>query len=669
MNVFDLVAKLTLDKSGYENELNNASKSTSKLGENVGKVAKTVAKWGTGAVIAGATAVTAITKQAVDAYANYEQLVGGVQKLFGTSGQTMEEYAQQQGKTVDEIREEYTKLFDAQKSVILNARDAYKTAGLSANEYMETVTSFSASLIKSLEGDTIKSAEYADMALRDMSDNANTYGSSMESIQNAYQGFAKGNYTMLDNLKLGYGGTATEMAKLINDSGVLGDKMIDLSDATKIGAQLSEVGFAKMVEAIHKVQESMNIAGTTSREAMGTISGSIGMLKASWQNVLTGLASDNDELFSYIDQLVESAGAVAQNLLPVVERAIEAVGTTIETLMPVILERIPALLENLLPKLIKATKALINSLVKVLPQLLDTLKTAIPPLLNDIMSGLNEGLPKVIKFGADLIKELVDSIGNALPDLIPVAIDSIFTFADSLIDNIDTIIDAGISFILGLVDGIMNALPKLMEKGPEIIIKFVEALTRNLPKVLETALYIILALAEGLIKYLPQLLLQIPIMLSNIVKGILAGVKDMRETGVQLVEGLWEGIKKRWENLVQNVKNLGKNLVSTVKGIFDIHSPSRVFENIGEMMVAGLDEGTEGMFNTNGLHATVSADVKGSNTEEIKNNAVTIDYEQLGASVANALAGFSINMDGRTVAQLIAGDMNYQLGVLNARRV
>lgn len=289
MELFKLLGTIAVNNSGANEAIDEttekAEQSSSKFGNFLGKVggvATKIAGVGVAALGAVATGLGALTKQSVEAYADYEQLVGGVETLFK----------------------------DSSKKVLEYANNAYKTAGLSANQYMDTVTGFSASLLQGLGGDTEKAAEIANLAVTDMADNANKMGTSMESIQNAYQGFAKQNYTMLDNLKLGYGGTASEMARLINDSGVLGDTV-------KITAQdVNDVSFDKMIEAIHKVQDNLDITGTTSKEASTTIQGSIGMMKSAWENFLTGMADPDQDFDALLENLVDSVVTVADNLIP-----------------------------------------------------------------------------------------------------------------------------------------------------------------------------------------------------------------------------------------------------------------------------------------------------------------------------------------------------------------
>lgn len=341
------IANQTFDKT--VSGLKNIVSTLGKVGIAAGKL---LAK----GLFAGAAGVGAIVGQSVSSYADYEQLVGGVDTLFKGSSKTVQNYA----------------------------ANAYKTAGLSANDYMETVTSFSASLIQGLGGDTAAATESAHMAIVDMADNANKMGTSISSIQDAYQGFAKDNYTMLDNLKLGYGGTQSEMARLINDTGVLGKK-------TKVTAEtVKDVPFDKIIEAIHKVQENLGITGTTSKEASETITGSFNALKSAWSNMLTGLILGGDEFDRCIDNLVESAKTFGKNVMPAITKALEGFGELIEELAPIVEKELPGIIDSLLPPLIRAAASLIRGLIAALPTIIGTLVDEIPNVLSQVWAGIKE---------------------------------------------------------------------------------------------------------------------------------------------------------------------------------------------------------------------------------------------------------------------------------------
>ena len=425
MNLFELFVKIGVD--------DQASGKISKLSSKLGNGLKTAAKIGTAAVGAAAAGITALTKSAVDNYAEYEQLVGGVDTLFKTSSQKVQKYA----------------------------ANAYKTAGMSANEYMSTVTSFSASLLQSLGGDTDKAAEYANQALTDMSDNANKMGTSMEMIQNAYQGFAKQNYTMLDNLKLGYGGTKEEMQRLIA-------KAAELSDT--VDAQ--SMSFANIVEAIHVVQKDMGITGTTALEAGRTISGSVGAMKSAWTNLVTGLADGNADIGQLVDNLVttivgdgtENNLGVLGNVLPAVEKALLGAGKLIKSAVPILVEMLPGLLEQILPVLISAATDLVRSVVAVLPQIVQLVIDILPELLDFVVDALIDNAPMLIVAAVELVLALAAGLIDAIPRLIqaiPTIIkETVDGFKKS--ENIKKFMDVGKNIIDGIKDGIKNAWNNLV---------------------------------------------------------------------------------------------------------------------------------------------------------------------------------------------------------------
>lgn len=374
-----------------ENSESVISKAFGKIGGAAVAVGKVMA---TG-IAAGSAAIAALGKSALDAYADYEQLVGGVETLFGAGGKSIEEYAESVGKTVADASKEYQKLMNAQDTVMKNAEEAYKTAGMSMNEYMETVTSFSASLIQSLGGDTEAAATKAHQAITDMSDNANKMGSDMAMIQNAYNGFAKQNYTMLDNLKLGYGGTKTEMERLIKDA----SKMKDVQEELGITVDASSMSFGNIVDAISVVQKKMGIMGTTAKEAEKTISGSIASMKSAWQNLVTGFGNDKADLSGLVNQFVDSIEIVAGNVIPRIEIILNGIADAIVKIVPKISEKLPQMLNTLLPAIIDGAVALVDGLVQAMPVIVDGLMASIPALaegITQIMVSLAMALPQCI---------------------------------------------------------------------------------------------------------------------------------------------------------------------------------------------------------------------------------------------------------------------------------
>lgn len=442
-------------------------------------------------VATGLTAATgaavALAKSSFDSYKEYEQLVGGVETLFGTGGQSLREYVSASSESIEQATRDYYKLQNAQDTVMKNAAEAYKTAGLSANDYMETVTSFSASLIQSLGGDTEKAAEYADRAIVDMSDNANKMGTSMESIQNAYQGFAKQNYTMLDNLKLGYGGTKGEMERLIEDA----EKINTSFKAQRDASGNLTLSYADVVDAIHIVQENMGITGTTAREASTTIEGSVNAMKAAWANLVTGLADDNADIGQLVDDLVTTIigengqGGVLNNILPAIERILNGIVTMISTVAPTIIPIIVDIIVDNLPMLIQAGMQVLTALIGGIVQALPDLIAAIPEIIKVIIDGLVEAWPEIKEAGIQLgqqlwngLKGIVSDAKSWGSDLIGNFIDGIWAKAGELWDSV-TSIARGVRDFLGFSEPKVGPLSNFHTYAPDMMKLFAEGIRDN----------------------------------------------------------------------------------------------------------------------------------------------------------------------------------------------
>lgn len=353
---------------------------------------------------ASATAIGFLVKNSVSAYADFEQLFGGVETLLGAKGaKSVEEYAKLTGKSVSEVKGEYSKLMESQNLVMKNANNAFKEAGLSANDYMNTVTGFSASLLQSVGGDTVEAAKLADLAVKDMSDNANKMGTDMGSIQFAYQGFAKQNYTMLDNLKLGYGGTKTEMQRLVKDAAKL-DKSIDANS----------LSYGNIVKAIHAVQVQTGIYGTTQKEAEHTITGSLNMVRSAWGNLMPALIQGGDTFDQCLENLIYAVDKFSDNIMPAMEKSLTGVGTLIEKLAPKFAEKFPELAEKLLPPLIRAAISLTQGLIKALPSIIKTVATTIVDIFGEQFPIIGEIF--------DFFKDNAAKVANAIKKIIPVVI-------------------------------------------------------------------------------------------------------------------------------------------------------------------------------------------------------------------------------------------------------
>lgn len=504
-----------------------------------------------------------IGKQSLESFGNYEQLIGGVETLFKDSAGTVQEYA----------------------------NNAYKTAGLSANEYMSTVTSFSTSLLQSLNGDTEKSAQVADMAITDMSDNANKMGTSMEMIQNAYQGFAKQNYTMLDNLKLGYGGTKTEMERLLSDAEKVTGIKYDISNLNDV------------YQAIHVIQGELGITGTTAKEASSTIQGSASAMKSAWQNLLTGIANGDADFNMLVNNFVDSVITAGENVLPRIEEIFSGIGNLITDLLPVLMEKVLPMGIELINSLVtgitsnfpaivssisSAMTMLINGIQQVLPQITTLAFQIISQLANTLIANL----PQILETGIQILLSLIDGLVKTIPDLIPTIVQAVITIVETLIDHLDELIDAGIQIIFALVDGIIEALPDLIDKMPELIDKVVKALSDNLPKIIQAGITLTIKIAEGLIKAIPKLVAKIPQIIGSIVSGFGNYVKNMWDVGLNLVKGIWDGISNSLTWIKDKIKGWVGNVTKFIKKLFGINSPSRLFrDEIGTNLALGLGEG------------------------------------------------------------------------------
>lgn len=395
---------------------NKVTAGLKKVGSVAGTVAKTAVKTTAAGVGAAATGVATLVGLSVRAYSDTEQLIGGVETLFGAGGRSIEDYAKSTGKSTTAVKKKYESLMSAQKEVLNNSNKAFKTAGLSANDYMETVTGFSASLIASLSGDTKKAASYADKAIVDMSDNANKMGTDMESIQNAYQGFAKQNYTMLDNLKLGYGGTQEEMKRLIKDASKI-DKTVKAND----------MSFGNIILAIHAIQDSLDITGTTSDEASKTIQGSFASMQSAWGNLMTSLVVGGDSFDQCLGYLVESAKTFGDNVMPAIEKGLKGVGSLITGLAPYVEAELPGLVSTLLPPLLDAATSLITGLIKSTPVIIGVLKRELPGVVKQIGKAVVETfgtqIPSLSKFGEKFIKN-----ANVIAKVIPYLLGGLVAF-------------------------------------------------------------------------------------------------------------------------------------------------------------------------------------------------------------------------------------------------
>lgn len=600
-------------------DMDKAGKAASELGEEAAKsgrqaqeasggytvfknVLANLASSAIGAAVNGlknlGAAVLNVGKQAIEAYSQNEQLVGGVQTLFKDSAGIVQDYA----------------------------NNAYKAAGMSANEYMNTVTSFSASLIQSLGGDTKAAAELGNTAVQDMSDNANKMGTDIGSIQQTYQSLARGNYAMLDNLKLGYGGTKAEMERL-------------MSDAEKLTGEHYTVGdFGDTVKAIHAVQTQMGITGTTAKEASTTIEGSMNAMKASWQNLLAGMSDSGANMDGLINNLVDSVNTFASNIMPRIAPLINGMVTTAvqllpqavnmitNQLLPLITAQIPSIVSGLsqvVQAIVAALPQIMSALTAALPQIVEALLTLLPQLidagmqmLTSLIQGITEALPTliamlptivqqaasvvlanlplIIQAGVQMLIALTNGLVEALPQLIQMLPGIVMQITDVLLNNLPLLVTAGIQILIALIQGITQAIPQLVAMLPQIVVKIVGTLSAHLPEILSTGLQMMVQLAAGIVRGIGNAVSGARSVVSGIVGALRQAPGMVLDVGANIVSGLWQGIQNSAGWLREKVSGWVHGIMQDIKGFFGIHSPSRLMrDEVGKYLAEGIGVGFE----------------------------------------------------------------------------
>ncbi|MDY2814128.1 MAG: hypothetical protein SOU03_09300, partial [Dorea sp.] len=538
------------------------------------------------------------------------------------------------------------------------------------------VTSFSASLLQSLSGDTKAAAEVADMAMTDMSDNANKMGTSMELIQNAYQGFAKQNYTMLDNLKLGYGGTKTEMERLLSDAQKLTGVKYDINN-------LSDV-----YNAIHAIQENLGITGTTAKEAASTIEGSMNAAKAAWDNFLNGTISAEE----FADTISIAVENIAKNLGEIVPR----LASTIPEVVKNLYEMIASSFEQNSGGIAQAGMDLLDNFTSGLIEAAPNVTDRAGEIVSNLMNGIQEAAPQMLTSAVEVIASFAQGIGAQLPTLVPQALNMIVTLAGALISNIPTIVQAGVSVLGGLAQGLVNAIPVLINKAPVIIGQLASAIIQSLPKILQAGVNILVTLADGLVSAIPKLLSKIPSIITEI-KNAFTSV-DWASVGMNIIRGIASGISGAVETLVEAAANAATDALNWVKEKLGIHSPSTVFrDQVGKYMALGIGVGFEDNIPVDDINESLekainnidsdsievklgtmmkslqgkavdSVSISSSNATEATairsrsdNNNPGIDYNRLGKEMSKRPINVSAKFMGREMIKMSAAPMQRQI--------
>ena len=626
VGITDAISKeIDGDAVGKKTGSSMASGIASVLGKSGAAIAA-----GFGAAMAG---VGAVAKEAFSSFADYQQLTGGIETLFGAGGQSMMDMvtaAKEAGESTQGIVDKYMELKDAQDLVMGNAANAWKTAGLNVNEYMETVSGFAASLKQSTSSN-IEAAKAADVAVQDMADNSAKMGTSMESIMAAYAGFSKGQYTLLDNLKIGYGGTKTEMERLLKDAEKLTGQKYDINN------------LANVYDAIHAIQTEMGITGTTAKEAMFTISGSAAATKSAWENVLTAIGGGGDlkEAMYGLQKAIfggENGGGLLANVIPQIQTAMEGIGDFIGAAAPIISEQIPVLVDSLLPVLVDSASALLSSVLDALPGLLDSLGSVgetviskiteiLPRLLQNgiylivmLATGITQAIPKLLPTLVSLVLDIGNMLVSNAPKLLTAALGLVKVLAENLasnavnlatgaialitqlevfiIENLPMIIKTAVEIVLALVEGLTSpeAIDQLIGAYVLLVTSLVDAVTDNLGEILETGLVMIGALAKGLMEALPELIMIVPKIYKSIFDKLTS--MDWASIGKNMLLGIKNGLLKAKDTLLKAIKDLCTECWASVKSFFGIASPSKLMTYAGTMIGEGLAIGIEGQQKT-----------------------------------------------------------------------
>lgn len=605
--VLELFAKLGLDSSQYDKGLEGAKSKFSGFASFLGGVGKV----GAAAFAAVGTATVAMGKQAVDAYSNYEQLAGGIEKLFGESSNIVAQYAEQ----------------------------AFLTSGKSINEYMSSVTGIAASLKRSIGDDMDEVARVADVAMQVISDNVNTFGRDAEFVENAIMGLSRQNYMMIDNLSLGYAGTAQGMLELINDSGILGRTLTDTSE-------LATVGFDKMILAIEEIQKQNGIAGATAKEALTTIEGAGKATRAAWQNVITAIGR-GEGLGDALDGMLKAIFGVGKTeegketglinqIIPRIKTVMEGIGKFVVQAGPLLAEKIPGILDAILPTVFETvtnlTASLGSFLFQKLPEIAVKLYEAVSQVVHSVSEFVLENLPVIIQSGVEMLNGLAQGMRESLPDLLVAAAEMIAELLAELVYELPDFIDAGINVVLGLIEGILSSIPSILDvigdlvdklwnfivefdwltAGSSLITSITEGLYEKAPDILqavvdlamniidkflsfewlETGIKIIAAIITGLLNSVPTILSSLS-QIITIAKNAIMNF-DWRNLGKNIIDGIARGLSNAAGAIKDALLNAASNAWRAVKNFFGISSPSKLMrDTIGKFIPLGMAEGIE----------------------------------------------------------------------------
>lgn len=558
-------------------------------------------------VVAGVAGIGAIVKEAIDAGGKIQQSYGGLDTIYGEASDAAKAYAREAAQ-----------------------------AGISANDYAEQAVSFGASLKMAFGGDTTKAVEAANTAILDMTDNAAKMGTPLESIQNAYQGFAKQNYTMLDNLKLGYGGTKQEMERLLADAEKLSGVKYDISN------------LGDVYNAIHVIQEDLGLTGVAADEAATTFTGSMGAMKAAAENFFADLATGGDVTESLQIMIGNAAVFLTDNLFPMIGNVLSA--------LP---DAIVIFIQEAAPRIVESGKSIIESLA----------------------SGMQSNLFSISEEGVDTINELINGILSALPDVISTAGEAIISFTEGIMNNLPSVLDSGLDILMNLIDGIIENLPEIISTAIEVLTNFNKTIYEHLPEIIEKGMEIIAKLVVGLIKAIP-----------DVIKGVIQIIESMKKTffevdwleiGTNIIEGVKNGIKNGAIAVIDAIKDLCRDAFNAAKNFFKISSPSKLMrDQIGKFIPEGVADGIENNIGsvtdamtkmadetTASINGQVLGEISASGIMTSASATPVNDNQNIVDALTVALQHVGVYIDGQEAGKLLASSVDNQLGRLALRRV
>lgn len=609
MDVFDLFAKLGLDSSEYESGLNRARGLASSVGGAITAGVTAVAGVTTAAVGAAATGVVNLTTQSVQAYAEYEQMVGGIGKIFGTAGQSFEDFADEFDGTIEEAQEAYERLEATQDLVLENANNAWRTAGLGVNEYMSTVTTLSGALLGSLDNNSALAAEYADRAIGDMSDIANTYGYTMDEVAQIYTSVSRGLYQTIDTLTAGqFAGTKAGFEELIDTMA----QMTDIQERLNITVEAGNYDYDNFVNAMSVYNEYMGIAGTTTNEAMSTIQGSMAMLSSTWSNLIAGLGNESADLDSLIDNVVTSAIAVVNNITPVAQNAMEGIASLLTQLAPILEEQLPSMIETVLPALLSAVTSIISAVAQALPTIAGVLLPQVSSVIQDVLPVILSLIPSFISIGGEILSAVIRGLVENASEITQAGLDVLQTLIDGFAEATDgeglqNLIDTTMHIIEMIGTFLVENAPTLITAAVQLITQLAMMLTdpTNLQMLIDMALQLAVAIGDGLVQAAPVLgnavvavIGNLLIALWNELPNILATIGELLTQLFLTVLGLLSGFMGQsydevvgnltavWESVSEFFTGVGEGFSLFVDNV--IGFVSGLWENISTFFTDGI---------------------------------------------------------------------------------